>query len=129
MRLIILPLLIASIGIAEARVYKCPGKLEGRYTYQEKPCSKKEGAADKNKVEIIPTNKKREKVAVEKLNKDIEVHQAKKDKKAKAADKNQTEIKVTIPPRDEPKATPPTKERDENNESSSDDTDANNEGA
>ena len=128
MKLIILPLLIASVGIAEARVYKCPGKLEGRYTYQEKPCSKEEGAADKNEVAIIPTDKKREEAAVEKLNKDIEVHQAKKDKKAKAADKNQTEIKVTIPPREKP-ATPPAKKEkeggDENQESSSDD---NNEG-
>lgn len=123
MKLIILPLLIASIGIAEARVYKCPEKLEGRYTYQEKPCSKKDGVTDKNAIKIIPTNKKRVEAAVEKLNKDIEVHQAKKDKKAKAADKNQTEIKVTLPAREESSA-PPTK-KDENQESSSDD---NNEG-
>lgn len=128
MRLIILPLLIASIGIAEARVYKCPEKLEGRYTYQEKPCSKKDGATDKNAIKIIPTNKKRVEAAVEKLNKDIEVHQAKKDKKAKAADKNQTEIKVTLPSREESSASPTKKEKekkDENQESSSDD---NNEG-
>jgi hypothetical protein len=120
--------LIASIGIAEARVYKCPGKLKGRYTYQEKPCSKEKGAINKNEIKIIPTDKKRVDAAVEKLNKDIEVHQAKKDKKAKAADKNQTEIKVTIPPR-ETSSTPPVekenKEEDENQESSSDD---NNEG-
>jgi len=127
MKLIILPLLIASIGIAEASVYKCPGKLEGRYTYQEKPCSKEEGAADKNEVTIIPTDKKRVKAAVEKLNKDIEVYQAKKDEKAKAADKNRTEIKVTIPPREESTVTSAKQEKkgeNENQESSSD----NNEG-
>jgi hypothetical protein len=124
MKLIILPLIIASIGIAEASVYKCPGKLEGRYTYQEKPCSKKEGAADKNEVKIIPTDKKRVEEAVEKLNKDIKIHQAKKDKKSKTIDKNQTEIKVTMPPREKYMARPAAT-KNENQESSSDD---NNEG-
>ncbi len=128
MKLIILPLIIASIGVAEARVYKCPEKLAGRYIYQEKPCSKEAGAADKNKVNIIPTDKKRVKAAVEKMNKDIEAHQAEKEKRAKAANKNQTEINVTIPPREKSTPVSTKKEKEgvaEKQESSSND---NNEG-
>lgn len=97
MKLLILPLFIASIGIAEASVYKCPGKIEGRYTYQAKPCSKAEGAAEKNNVDIVPVNKKRVEAAVEKLNKDLKDYKEKKDKAAKAKDKNHTEINVTMP--------------------------------
>ncbi|MDQ7089218.1 MAG: hypothetical protein Q9M50_01020 [Methylococcales bacterium] len=121
MKLLILPLLIASIGIAEARVYKCPGKVEGRYTYQEKPCSKAEGAAEKNKVDIVPVNKKRVKAAVEKLNHDLKDHKKKKDDAAKASDKSHTEINVTMP-------TKKVEDKSENNQSEEDSGESENSG-
>ncbi len=99
MKLIILPLLIMSINIAEARVFKCPGEIDGRHTYQEKPCSNEKSAVKNNQLKIIPTNKKKVEKAVEKLNDDLKTYQAKKEKEA---NKNKTEIKVTLPPKDEP---------------------------
>lgn len=113
MKLLILPLLVTSIGIAEAGVYKCPSKINGRYTYQEKPCSKAIEAVEKNIVEIVPTNKKKVEAAVEKLENELKVHQVKKDKAAKTEDKTQTQIKVTLPP---PVQERPEKEMNNKNE-------------
>jgi hypothetical protein len=102
MKFIILPLLIASISIAEARVYKCLDKASGRYTYQEKACTQDRKDAEKDQVNIVPTNQKKVHAAVEKLKTDLKIHQAKKAKvaeaaKAKANDKTQTQINVTLP--------------------------------
>jgi len=126
MKLIILPLLIASIGIAEANVYKCPGAVAGRYTYQEKPCSNVKGASEKNKVEIVPTNKKKVEAAVEKLNNDLKAYQAKKEQEAKAKDKTQTEINVTLPTKEDTATAPETTTKTKSEEPADD---ANNEGS
>lgn len=96
MKLIILPLLIASVGIAEARVYKCPDKVEGRFTYQSKPCPNTEEEPEKNELEIIPVSEKRVKEAREKLEKELEAHQEKKDKAAGII-KKEPPITLSIP--------------------------------
>jgi hypothetical protein len=51
MKIITLLLVMASIDIAEANVYKCPGKIEGQYTYQARPC--KGATADEHTVKIL----------------------------------------------------------------------------
>lgn len=38
MKIITLLLLAASIGIAQAKVYKCPGKTQGQFVYQQQAC-------------------------------------------------------------------------------------------
>jgi len=38
MKIISLLLLAASIGIAQANVYKCPGKTQGQFVYQQQAC-------------------------------------------------------------------------------------------
>lgn len=58
MKIITLLLFIASIGIAEANnIYKCPGKIEGQYTYQARPC--KGAKPDEHMVKILSTGEKK----------------------------------------------------------------------
>jgi hypothetical protein len=59
MKIITLTLLtmVFSVGVVQAKVYKCPGKIEGQYTYQEKPC--KGAKADEHTVKIVPSDEKK----------------------------------------------------------------------
>ncbi|MCK4492459.1 MAG: hypothetical protein KAU26_00255 [Methylococcales bacterium] len=97
MRLIILPLLIASVGIAEAGVYKCPDPVTGKLTYQARPCHN-QGNSNENKVRIMPEDEKRAKAAKEKLDLYMKNRKAKKETTTKSATPPPTEIKLTLPP-------------------------------
>ncbi len=99
-----LPLLAISLGLAvtggaeaKKKVYKCKGEIEGRYTYQSKPCPENKDEPEKDELKIIPTNEEKVKAAREKLKKDLEAHKAKKEEAA--GTKKPPEIKVNIPPR------------------------------
>lgn len=100
----ILPLLaisfgLAATGAAEAKnkVYKCKGDVEGRYTYQSKPCPENRDEPEKDELKIIPTDEEKVKAAREKLKKDLEAHKAKKEEAE--GTKKPPEIQVNIPPR------------------------------
>ncbi|MCK5898088.1 MAG: hypothetical protein KAG06_03345 [Methylococcales bacterium] len=97
MKLIILPLLIASIGIVEAGVYKCPDPVTGKLTYQARPC-KNQGNSNDNKVRIMPADEKRAKAAKEKLDLYMKNRKAKKQTSPAISTPPPTEINVTIPP-------------------------------
>ncbi|NOQ35382.1 MAG: hypothetical protein GQ569_05735 [Methylococcaceae bacterium] len=98
MKLIILSLLIASVGVAEAKVYKCPEEVEGRFTYQSKPCpNTEEDEPEKNELKIIPVNEEKVKAAREKLEKDLVEHKDKKDAEAGIV-KPAAPVVVTLPP-------------------------------
>lgn len=88
MKLIIFPLLIACIGIAEAKVYKCQKKEEGSYIYQSKPCPNRKGKPEDDELKIIPADEEKIKAALEKLDEDLAAHQAKKDEAAKKEQKD-----------------------------------------
>jgi hypothetical protein len=66
MKVIILPLLFASIGIAEAGVYKCPDPVTGKFTYQSRPCNN-QARSEEQKVRIAPTDEKSAQAAKKKL--------------------------------------------------------------
>ena len=104
MKLIIFPLLIACIGIAEAKVYKCKKKEEGSYIYQSKPCPNRKGKPEEDELKIIPVDEEKVKAAVEKLNKDLAARQTKKDEAAK----KELDAKKNIPPVNQKPATEPT---------------------
>ncbi|MCK5871790.1 MAG: hypothetical protein KAG26_03100 [Methylococcales bacterium] len=97
MRLIILPLLIASVGIVEAGVYKCPDPVTGKLTYQARPCNN-QGNSTENKVRIMPEDEKKAKAAKEKLDLYMKNRKAKKEPSIKSVAPPPTEIKVTLPP-------------------------------
>lgn len=46
-----------SIGVAQAEIYKCPGSVEGKFTYQERPC--KGAKVDEHTLKTIPIDKQR----------------------------------------------------------------------
>ena len=97
MRLIILPLLIASAGIVEAGVYKCPDPVTGKLTYQARPCNNQSNS-DKNKVRIMPEDEQKAKAAKAKLDLYMKNRKAKKEPSTKSVAPPPTEIKVTLPP-------------------------------
>lgn len=77
MKIITLLLMIVSINVAQAEIYKCPGKLEGQYTYQATPC--KGAKADEHTLKVIPYDEKKAVEAQAKLAKEIEAGNAKKE--------------------------------------------------
>lgn len=77
MKIITLLLMMLSVGVAEAKVYKCPGKIEGQYIYQERPC--KGSKPDEHTLKIAPVDEKKIADAQAKLAKDIEASKEKKE--------------------------------------------------
>lgn len=77
MKIITLLLMMLSIGVAQAKVYKCPGKIEGQYVYQGVPC--KGAKADEHTVKIIPADEKKIAEAQAKLAKEIDAGKEKKE--------------------------------------------------
>ncbi len=74
MKTLILFLAIASIGIAEAKVYKCSSEIEGRYSYQQKPC---DDNPDENVLKIRTVSEDKVNAAKEKFAQELETHKAK----------------------------------------------------
>ena len=102
MKSLILFLAIASIGIAEAKVYKCPSEIEGRYSYQQKPCKDN---PEENVLKIRKVSEEKVKAAQEKFAQELESHKAKTKVPEKVAD----EVKKTPLPKK--KAEPEKKSR------------------
>ena len=85
MKIITALLMIVSASIAQAQVYKCPGKIEGQYVYQQRPC--KGAKADEHTVKIVPADEKKIAEAQAKLAKELDVDKD-KEKKESAAETN-----------------------------------------
>lgn len=81
MKIITLLLMTLSIGVAQAKVYKCPGKMEGQYTYQERPC--KGAKPDEHTLKIIPADEKKIAEAQAQLAKEINAAKEKESPTAK----------------------------------------------
>lgn len=77
MKIIGLLVMMLSVGVAQAKVYKCPGKIEGQYIYQEKPC--KGAKPDEHTIKIVPADEKKIADAQAKLAKEIEAGKEKKE--------------------------------------------------
>jgi hypothetical protein len=69
MKIITLLLMMTSISVAQAQVYRCPGKVEGQYTYQDKQC--KGAKVDEHTLKIIPADEQKIAEAQAKLAKDL----------------------------------------------------------
>ncbi len=63
-------------GFAQAEVYKCAGEIEGKYTYQQKPCN--QDAPEASQIEIHPVNEAKIARAKEKSLQVLEAHEKKK---------------------------------------------------
>lgn len=111
MKIITALLMIASAGVAQATVYKCPGKTEGQYVYQEKPC--KGAKVDEHTVKIVPSDENKIAEAQAKLAKDIEAAETKDKKelpagvKTEASESNGTPTKPRPAPDSEMAPTNP----------------------
>lgn len=63
-------LALASISVAQAAVYKCPGKAAGQFVYQQSPC--KGAKPDEHTVKITPFDQRKIDQAQENLSKETE---------------------------------------------------------
>lgn len=95
MRTIIFLLAMTSITVAHAEIYKCPGKVEGQYTYQKSSC--KGAKADQHTLKIVPFDTKIVAEAQEKLAKEIEVNKAKEEGKQLPATVTPTTTTTLVP--------------------------------
>lgn len=77
MKIITLLIMMLSVSVVQAKVYKCPGKMEGQYTYQEKPC--KGAKVDEHTLKIVPADEKKIAEAQAKLAKEIDASKEKKE--------------------------------------------------
>lgn len=78
MRIITLLLIMLSIGVAQAaKIYKCPGKVEKQYTYQEKPC--KGSKVDEHTLNVVPVDEAKIAAAQAKLAAELEASKEKKE--------------------------------------------------
>jgi hypothetical protein len=69
MKTITLLLMIGGMSVAQAQVYRCPGKVEGQYTYQDRPC--KGAKAGEHTIKIIPADEQKIAEAQAKLAKEL----------------------------------------------------------
>lgn len=77
MKIISLLLLGASVSVAQAQVYKCPGKVQGQFVYQQQAC--KGAKPEQHTVKIVPFDQQKIDEAQKKLADDVE---ARKEKEA-----------------------------------------------
>jgi hypothetical protein len=99
MKIVTLLFMIASVSAAHAEIYKCPGKVEGQFTYQERPC--KGAKANEHTLKTVPFDPKKITEAQEKLAKDIEAN------KAKEGQPLATPPATTVSPTTNPPQNPP----------------------
>lgn len=64
-------------GVAKAKIYKCPGKIEKQFIYQEKSC--KGSKPDEHTLKLAPVDENKIKAAQAKLAKEIEDSKEKKE--------------------------------------------------
>jgi hypothetical protein len=108
MKIITLLLMITSISAAHAQIYKCPGSVEGKFTYQERPC--KGAKVDEHTLKTIPIDKQKIAEAQAKLAKELDPEAAQKQEESpKETDSGaKTETGVTPPPvAEKPPINPP----------------------
>ncbi len=70
MKIITLLMMTTSISVAQAEIYKCPGSVEGKFTYQERPC--KGAKVDEHTLKTIPIDKQRIAEAQAKLARELD---------------------------------------------------------
>ncbi len=79
MKIITLLLLCTSVSIVQAKVYKCPGKVQGQFVYQQQAC--KGAKPEEHTVTIIPFDQQKIEAAQKTLADDMA---ARKEKETKA---------------------------------------------
>ena len=99
MKIITLLLMMLTVNVAQAvKIYKCPGKVEGQYTYQEKAC--KGAKVDEHTLGVVPSNEKKIAEAQAKLAQEIA---ASKEKEKSTA--TPTDAKTPVTTGDKPAPT------------------------